>query len=672
MVNLSRLNPEQRDAVVHTEGPLLILAGAGSGKTRVIVHRIAYLLNKGVDPEHILAVSFTNRAVREMEERVADMVKQTQSVRLLTLSTFHSLGVRILRRDIGRLDYPNKFVIYDTGDQIALVKRSMQNARISDEQFDPKTLLEQISAAKNRLEGPEQQSDAVLREVYSGYQRAMRSCGAVDFDDLIFLPTRLLQEEEVLNYWSGRYRYIMIDEYQDTNPAQLTLVRLLATIHGNLCVVGDDDQSIYGWRGSDVQNIRQFPQQFANTRVIMLTQNYRCSANILEAANKVIAEGADRFPKQLWTESGEGPLIDLAVLEHEEQEAISIANKVMQIRYEQNLSWSDIAVLYRTNAQSRLFEEKLRSERIPYRLVGGQKFFERKEVRDAISYLRVLHRPDDEMALRRIINYPPRGIGDHAIECLTEFMKKQNCSLYAACLQCQQQEELGPTQKKSIQSFTTLLESHRERLHTHQPRFSPAFQSLLQEIRLTQHLYKEYDNLSEAKRRVENVDALVNSMVEYEERFGTNGSLEDYLDRICLDQNDEDDEEKAQNTVTLITLHGAKGLEFPVVFLAGVEEGFMPYFRGNDWNLDLEEERRLCYVGITRAKQRLFLSYARQRRRFGQLEERSPSRFLDAIPSRLLRISGAHFSVTDSTPEEKEVKFQNFFSNINSILGGNE
>ncbi len=669
MVNLSHLNPEQREAVTHTKGPLLILAGAGSGKTRVIVHRVAYLLEKGVDPEHILAVSFTNRAVREMEERVADMVNAPKLVKKLTLSTFHSLGVKILRRNISSLGYPNKFAIYDQGDQLALVKRAMQNLRVSDKEFEPKQLLEEISNAKNRLESPEQQTDSLVREVYAGYQTAMKHCGAVDFDDLIYLPLVLLRDEpEVKAYWAGRYRYIMVDEYQDTNPSQFELVRLLADVHGNLCVVGDDDQSIYGWRGSDIENIRQFPKQFEGTRTIMLTQNYRCSGNILEAANLVIAESADRYPKRLWTESGDGQKINLTVVQNEEEEATSIVNKLHQLKFDKNLKWSDFSIMYRTNAQSRLFEEKLRGERIPYKLVGGQKFFERREVRDAVAYLRTLQRPEDELAVRRIINYPNRGIGPTTIERLNQHMERRGCTFYTACQQTNQNPDLSKAQQNTVDTFVELLEEYRKKIQS-SPNFAEVFREFLQEVRLTHHLYKEYDNLTEAKRRVENVDALLNGMFQYVERFKDEGSLDDYLDRICLDQNDNKDEEEFQNSVTLITLHGAKGLEFPVVFIAGVEEGLMPYFRTSGWTMDLEEERRLCYVGITRAKQWLYLSYSMERRRFGQLEERSPSRFLEQIPGRLLRIVGAHGSASESTKEEKEEKISSFFSNIQSMLG---
>lgn len=668
-VDLSTLNPEQRDAVTHTKGPLLILAGAGSGKTRVIVHRVAYLLEKGVDPTNILAVSFTNRAVREMEERVAEMVGNAKLARKLTLSTFHSLGVKILRRDISRLGYPKKFAIYDMGDQLALVKRAMQDLRVSDKEVEPKKLLEEISNAKNRLEGPKQQTDTLIREVYAGYQTAMMHCGAVDFDDLIYLPVVLLRDEpEVKEYWAGRYRYIMVDEYQDTNPSQFELVRLLADIHGNLCVVGDDDQSIYGWRGSDIENIRQFPKQFEGTKTIMLEQNYRCSGNILEAANLVIAESADRYPKRLWTQSSEGQKISLTAVQNEDEEAQSIVNKLHQLKFDKDLKWSDFSIMYRTNAQSRMFEEKLRQERIPYRLVGGQKFFERREVRDAVAYLRMLHRPEDELAVRRIINYPNRGIGPTTIERLNHFMNIRACTFYEACLMADENQELSKAQMNTVESFVELIEEYRTKMKE-SGSFAQTFREFLQEIRLTHHLYKEYDNLTEAKRRVENIDALVNGMFQYVERVKDEASLDDYLDLICLDQSDNKDEEEFQNSVTLITLHGSKGLEFPVCFIAGVEEGLMPYFRTSGWTMDLEEERRLCYVGITRAKRWLFLSYAMERRRFGQLEERSPSRFLDQIPGRLLRIVGAASSATDSTAEEKEQKISSFFSNMQSLLG---
>lgn len=664
---LDQLNPQQREACAHIDGPLLILAGAGSGKTRVIVHRIAYLLEQGYSPNSILAVSFTNRAVREMEERVASMIGNPKQVRKLTLSTFHSLGVKILRKDIQRLGYPAKFAIYDGGDQLSLIRRVMREARVSEKEVDPKQMLVEISNAKNRFEEPEDQTDPMFREVYGKYERGMYSCGAVDFDDLIRMPVKMLAEiKEVKRYWAGRFKQIMIDEYQDTNRAQLLMVQELASIHGNLCVVGDDDQSIYGWRGSDVENIRQFARQFTDTKTVMLTQNYRCSGNILEAANRVIEKGVGRYAKELWTESDPGSKINIAVLENEEKEAQFVVDHLYRLKHEYQLSWNDISIMYRTNAQSRAFEEQLRSDRIPYKMIGGQTFFERKEVRDLVAYLRVVDAPTDEIAVRRVINYPPRGVGDTTIDRLAAYARENEITFYAACLQVEQVEAIGAAQKRAVQDFVRLVVT-LQNAHHGGLSLSDLMKKLIQEIRFQNTLYKEYPNLTEAKKRIDNVDSLVSAVMQYEERF-PNPSLEDYLERITLDSRSEEKKEDAEEeAVTMITLHGAKGLEYPVVYLVGMEEGFLPYYRPKE-ACNVEEERRLAYVGITRAKKRLIVSRARERHRFGRKMEREPSRFLHDVPRELLKYITSETPVAETrTPEEREERFKNFFAKIQDI-----
>lgn len=666
---LAHLNPEQREAAAHIDGPLLILAGAGSGKTRVIVHRIAYLLEQGFDPSSILAVSFTNRAVREMEERVAHMINNPKQVKKLTLSTFHSLGVKILRRDLARLGYPKKFAIYDAGDQLALIRRSMKQAKVSEKEVDPQSLLLLISQAKNKFEEPEDQRDPMFAEVYAGYERSMRSCGAVDFDDLIRLPVKMLREEKAVHkYWAGRFKQIMIDEYQDTNRAQLLMVQELASIHKNLCVVGDDDQSIYGWRGSDVENIRQFSRQYSDTKVVMLTQNYRCSANILEAANKVIEKGKGRYAKKLWTQSESGSKLQLAVQETEDQEAHFVVDHLYKLKHEFDLSWKDISIMYRTNAQSRAFEEQLRNDRIPYKLVGGQTFFERKEIRDLIAYLRIINTPSDEIAVRRIINYPTRGIGDTTIDRLAKYATLHQITFYEACTQVESNQEIGSLQQRAVMGFVELMSDFRRQHNEGTLSLQELINSMISQLRLKNAMYKEYDDLNEAKRRIDNMSSLVNAVSQYEERF-PNPSLDDYLERVMLDQrlDDKKDKEQDDDAVTMITLHGAKGLEFPVVYLVGFEEGFMPYYRPRE-ACNVEEERRLCYVGITRAKKRLIITRAKERKRFGRKMEREPSRFLSDIPRSLVEyIDGSTPVAAKKTPEEREARFKDFFSKIREI-----
>ncbi|MCB9643863.1 MAG: UvrD-helicase domain-containing protein [Myxococcales bacterium] len=677
MVSLGHLNPEQRDAVLHQRGPLLILAGAGSGKTRVIVHRIAYLLDQGEAPQGILAVSFTNRAVREMEERVADMIKDRSIVKKLTLSTFHSLGVKILRKELQRLGYPARFTIYDPSDQLALVRRVMRENRIDETFHNAKDLLAAISQAKNLfLDPPDLNHNAhhelynnvmVLKKTYSLYEDGLRACGAVDFDDLIRLPVKIFRAfPEALHTWSDRYRQIMVDEYQDTNRAQLLMVECLASVHKNLCVVGDDDQSIYGWRGSDVSNILNFGDQFQGTRVIMLTQNYRCSGHILTAANKVIAQNKTRYDKELWTDANPGPRIGLAVLPDEEQEARYTVEHLYELKHNEKRPWRDFAILYRTNAQSRAFEDALRQERIPYKLVGGQTFFERKEVKDTLAYLKVLYQPSDEIALRRIINYPPRSIGTTTIERLSETVREgQYNSLYQACEHVGDIEGLGTSAKNAVAEFIGQIEDFRSRV----PHLSLSALTLrlLEEIRLFPYMHREYKNPNEAKSRIDNLSSLINAIEQYEKRVDS-PSLDDYLERITLDTREEDDErETEKDAITLITLHGAKGLEYPVVYLVGVEDGFLPFYRqGEDPNV--EEERRLCYVGITRAKQRLYILRALERRRFGRNLEREPSRFLKDIPKELTFFLQADQQRKAQSEEERDQKFKSFFSEINSLF----
>ncbi len=661
------LNPEQMAAVHHEKGPLLILAGAGSGKTRVIVNRIVHLLKNGVNPYNILAVSFTNKAVKEMAERVTEMIKSPERVRKLTLCTFHSLGVRILRQGIDLLDYPRKFTIYDPADQLAMIRNVMRLKKIDEKQYDPKSFLYAISDAKNAFQEPETIKDVMLREVFLAYDEGLRACGAVDFDDLIRLPVLLMRKfPSVRQKWASRYEQIMVDEYQDTNQAQFLMVKELASVHNNICVVGDDDQSIYGWRGSNVENIRQFHKHFEGTSIIKLTQNYRCSGNILKAANKVIERSEGRYSKELWTEQDDGELIGMAVLENELEEAKFVVQSIQKLRYFEHRPYSDFAIMYRTNAQSRPFEEALRKEKIPYRLIGGTKFFDRKEIRDILAYLKVFHQPKDEISLRRILNYPPRGIGTTTVDKISKYARSHDIPFIQSCREIEQNDEIASAPKKRVLEFVALLDSYARRFKTG-GNLHEIVKELLEEIQFSSTLYKEYKEIREAQKKLENIEALVESIVQYQEE-AARPTLAGYLDQVSLDTTGEDDsqeDENARPSVTLITLHGAKGLEFPIVYLVGMEEGFLPYYRREESETDLEEERRLCYVGITRAKEKLFLSRALERRRLGNTELREPSRFLGDIPKSLFKMMGLLADPKDKlSPEELDEKVNEFFKNI--------
>ncbi len=667
---LRGLNPEQREAVLTTEGPLLILAGAGSGKTKTVVHRIAYLLKRGIPPERILAVSFTNRAVREMAERIASLVNSKKIVKKMTLSTFHSLGVKILREEYRAADLPEEFAIYDTADQLALLKKSMRQLRIDEEQYPPKQLLASISNLKNRMLQAGEIPDPLLRDLYLLYNKNLNLAGAVDFDDLLLLPVKMFKKNpKVREKWERRFQYITIDEYQDTNRVQLELSKFLAKGWNNICAVGDDDQSIYGWRGSDVSIIRHFTEHFPGAKVISLTQNYRSTQIILDAANAVIAKSRERYPKRLWTQRTGGDLIAVHVAEDPEREARLIIDKLLTERMKRvpPRPWKDFAIMFRTNAQSRVFEEICRRERIPYRLIGGLKFFERKEIRDIISYFRVFVNPHDEPALRRIINLPPRGIGDQTIKILSKYATQKGVSLFTACSEVDAIPQLSPKQKQAVSKFVRLILDFRRKF-SNTTELESVAEELIESIDYIKYLLKEHKNLTEAKKREENVRSLIDSLEEYRRR-SDNPSLREYIDENSLDPTGEPDREKEdqRDQITLITIHGSKGMEFPVVFIAGFEDGLLPHIRPDE-PPDLEEERRLCYVAITRAKEKLFISYAEKRKRFGRERSQGPSRFLGDIPKKLLSTPNSRKQREEELSEEEVSKI---FQNIRALLSQN-
>lgn len=638
---MSQLNPEQFIAVHHTEGPLLVLAGAGSGKTQVITSRIVHLLATCKIPaEQILAVTFTNKAAKEMQERV----KRAAGAKAegILISTFHSLGVRILRRDIRRLGYKPNFTIYSDSDQSGVVRQALSDLNIDTKQFQPDLVRWQISSAKNRLIAPEQYPklstnplEQVTAAVYPRYQHLLRAYNAIDFDDIIMLTVRMLEElPEVRQHWQQRFSYIMVDEYQDTNAGQYKLISLLAQGHGNLCVVGDDDQAIYGWRGADIANILNFSSERASCKVVKLEQNYRSTGTILNAANTVIRNNSKRSDKALWTASGTGELISLLVADTDDEEARQVVEQLQLAQYRDKRPWKDFAILYRSNAQSRAFEEALRMEEVPYVLVGGQKFFERKEVKDSLSYLAVLANPQDEAALVRTINFPRRGIGGTSLLRLQQWSLEHNLSLYDTLGMADQIEGLSEATRKAVNGFHSMI--RQELADFSSSNMAPQVTALFKRLGINQELYRTIDNPVQARKRIENIEQVINALAGFEERNPTAG-LADFLERIALleDNRRETGDDQPQDAVTLMSLHASKGLEFPQVFLVGLEEGLLPHHRSIDEDPEVAEERRLCYVGITRAREHLTISRCLKRRKYGTWEERQPSRFLAEIPPEL-------------------------------------
>ncbi len=639
-----------------------MLAGAGSGKTQVITSRIVHLLkNKRIPPEEILAVTFTNKAAKEMQERVtAAAGKASQG---MVISTFHSLAVRILRRDIRRLGYKPSFSIYTESDQSGVLRQAMRDLELDPKQHNPDSIRWRISLAKNRLISPEAYPkdstdplDSATAVVYPRYQRLLKAFNAIDFDDIIMLAVQLLETlPEVRDYWQRRFRYLMVDEYQDTNTCQYRLIELLAELHGNLCVVGDDDQSIYGWRGAEVQNILSFEQQRQGCLVVKLEQNYRSTGTILAAANAVIRNNRTRSDKALWTASDEGETIGQIVADDEESEAHLVVEQLQLAQYQQRRPWRDFAILYRSNTQSRTFEEALRMEGIPYILVGGQKFFERKEVKDTLAYLAVLANPQDEASLVRIINFPRRGIGDTTMLRLNQWSLEHNTSLFNALARVAEIEGIAEGARKTVSAFHSLLRQELANLKPNQ--LAAQAKALFKRLGIDDELHRTLGDHNQARKRIENIEQLVSALAAFEERYPEAG-IADFLERIALteDNRRETGEDKQpQDAVTLMSLHASKGLEFPHVYLVGMEEGLLPHHRSADEDPEVAEERRLCYVGITRARERLTISRCLTRRKYGTKEERSPSRFLAELPPQLL--AGGRSEVEDAPPADMGMDF---------------
>ena len=630
---LKELNPKQKEAVMETEGPCLVIAGAGSGKTKVLTYKISYLMKeKGVKPWNILAITFTNKAANEMKERVNALVGD--AINDIWLGTFHSICVRILRKFIDRLGFEQSFAIFDTTDQKTLIKNCMKELNIDPKLFTDRSILSEISNAKNDMLTPEKYEEIangdyrkeVTSKVYYLYQRKLRENNAIDFDDIINFTINILTDNaDVLDYYSNKFKYILVDEYQDTNKSQFMLISLLASRFGNITVVGDNDQSIYRFRGADITNILNFEKDFPGSKIVKLEQNYRCTGNILKAANAVIKHNQNKYEKKLWTENEEGNLPYIYCGEDEYGEASFIVEEINKLRREEYFKYSDYVVLYRMNSQSRAIEDILRREDIPYKIVGGLKFYERKEIKDIIAYLRLIANPADNLSLERIINEPKRGVGKTSLENVEKISAELGISMYQVIKEA---DKYIPRIYNNTREFINLIEE----LRTLDVPISELIKQTLNKSGYTENLKNE--NTVEAESRIENLEEFLTVAMEFEKEEADN-SLPEFLETISL-SSDTDNLEDTDNMVTLMTLHSAKGLEYPVVFLVGMEDGIFPGHKSIDNPDDIEEERRLFYVGITRAKQYLFLTFARKRTIFGSTSFNPPSRFLKEIPEDLL------------------------------------
>ena len=650
---LKDLNEMQKKAVLQTEGPVLILAGAGSGKTRVLTHRIAYLIEeKGVYPSQILAITFTNKAAQEMKERTQQQIGD--QCRDMWVSTFHSTCVRILRRDIDKIGYNRNFVIYDMDDQKRLLKECLKQLNINEKALPLSSIQKEIGSAKDELISPSEYEKQVgndfrkqkIGQVYALYQKKLQSNNALDFDDLIFKTVELFTlHPDILQFYQRRFRYIMVDEYQDTNTSQYQLIRLLASQHQNLCVVGDDDQSIYKFRGANIHNILDFEKDFPKAMVIKLEQNYRCTKVILDAANGVIRNNRGRKSKTLWTDNPEGTHILRFEAENEYEEGEYIANQIQQ-EVEEGREYKDIALLYRTNAQSRVLEEKLMKNNIPYRLYGGVRFYERKEIKDILAYLRGIANPSDDIAIQRIINVPKRGIGNITVEKIVDEATTQDCDFFDILTEADEISSLQRAASK-LKIFANMMIGFQVQL----PHIT-LVELTEKVLKDTGYLHElEGEQTEEAQGRIENIKEFISKVADYE-KTTEDPTLYGLLEEISLVA-DIDNYNEESNAVSLMTLHSAKGLEFPCVFITGLEEGLFPSYMSmvSGDEKDLEEERRLCYVGITRAKQKLYLTHARSRMVRGKTQYNQISRFLEEIPEELCK-------------EEKNMKSSSFVSSL--------
>ena len=669
MISLDGLNPEQREAAETVEGPVLILAGAGSGKTRTVTYRIAHMLeNLKIPGKQILAVSFTNKAAAEMKERVSHLVS-TKTRKGITLSTFHSLGIRILREDIHHLGYNNLFTIYDQSDQMSIVREGLKNYR-SNKSYDRGIIMSKISLLKNqgisanefpksKFYDPENNYDGAAEYVYHFYQEKLQFCNALDFDDILFMVVRLFNEfPEVAKKYSERFKYIMIDEYQDTNSLQFSLIQALTSTHQNICVVGDDDQAIYGFRGADISNILNFEKQYSNTKVIKLEQNYRSVFPILDLANQVIKESKGRKDKTMRTTQMEGSLPQLWAAGDSDHEAAIIVEEIIKLQ-SNSIPLSDIAILYRSNTQVPPIEDQLRISQVPYNIIGGQKFYEKKEIKDIIAYLSVIQNSRDELALRRILNVPNRGIGSVTLNKNLTLASEQKRSLY----QILSDEE----ENEGIKSFIEIIKKFQRVFH--EQSLLASISQLIDELHYYDFIEKSYDQAKLAQRKKDDVKNFLLSADRFQDRYGPEATLKNFVERLLLadsQDNQAPGEGFKKNEVTLMTLHASKGLEYDHVFLVGMEEELLPHKKTIVDNSDIDEERRLCYVGITRARKKLIMTFAKERKMYGKMIPRFKSRFVIELGHCLKELDRTNFG--DMSEDEVKDFKKSFFGNLMDTL----
>ena len=653
------LNPAQNEAVTTTEGPLLVLAGAGSGKTRVITVRSAYLIHKGVPPGSIIAVTFTNRAAREMRERITALLKKRKNKPPI-VSTFHSLCLKILRKEMKHIGLRKNFTIYNTSEQASLLKNLLLDISVYNKQFKPEVILERIGRLKNSFISPEDMDSsendplsAIVARVYPEYQKTLRALNAVDFDDLLLLVIELFRKvPKILDEYRERFRYIMVDEYQDTNRVQYTLLKLLAGKRKNLCVVGDDDQSVYSWRGANLGNILDFEDDFKGTKVIRLEQNYRSMGNILKAANSLITNNSKRMEKSLWTSDGAGPAVKIMKAVDGEGEARLVVSRILHLVSSKELSYKDFAIIYRANVFSRLFEEELRRKRIPYTVVGGTSYFDRKEVKDLASYMKIILNRYDDVSLLRIANLPRRGIGITSIGKLHDHAGKKKIPLIDAFSNASGVEGINAKTAPKAAALADMLKRYRSAFLKGKG-MAKLLAGLIDEIGFYEHIRSFYKTDDVAVKRIDNVNAFIESLKYYEENEKS-PSLQGFIETLALDDRPEKEEKKSG--VTLVSLHSSKGLEFPVVFIVGVEEDMLPHSKSLDDEGGLEEERRLMYVGITRAMKELFLTYTTYRIKYGTKTISSPSPFIGEMPDAVIEHIEAEGAAEEEDAEEIDIK----------------
>jgi superfamily I DNA/RNA helicase len=649
MLNLGSLNPQQRLAVEALHGPVLILAGAGTGKTRVITYRIAHMVERGISPEHILGVTFTNKAAREMQERVSKLIprgpklENGQKPVRPTICTFHSLCVRILRQHIEKLGYKRNFVIYDESEQLSAIKKILSHVSAKGQKIDAGVILARLSRIKNATDGagaPMDDESAVARHIRPRYESALRACNAVDFDDLLLLVLKLFTgHPEALETCRAKYRYVMVDEYQDTNAAQFNIVHALTREHRNLCVVGDDDQSIYSWRGAEISNLLDMEKHFPEVKIIKLEQNYRSTNTILDAANAVIKHNVRRRGKRLWSQNGQGPKISLQTFKDDEEEARTIVEFIEYARMAKRIPWSAQAILFRTNIQSRPLETALRQGQVRYHLIGGQSFFDRREIRDFLAYLKIFLNPNDDVSLLRIANVPARGLSDVTMERLLSASHERKCSVFTAMKNPTVTATFQSPARTSIESFVQFVERTRHPFTSLDTSHSTVLSSwadrFLDEIGYFNELRRLEKTPEGAESRIRNIKELLVTLDSQPAALSAHDQLQSFLEEITLDTEREEEKENSGDAVTLITVHSCKGLEFPHVYIVGMEEGLLPHSRSKEEGT-LDEERRLFYVALTRAMKTLTISHCASRKKYGQSMPCHPSSFLRDLPAELV------------------------------------